>query len=93
MRSARNRLSRTRLSSGREAIEVRVASVEPARGKDQDEVITSVSAAAWAKAGPGRSAAICSSSSFRATTRTAQHAAARAEASTPGLRSKVHRCH
>ena len=88
MHSARSRVRGIRLSSECEAIEVRIATVEPDRGKDRDEVMTAVSATSWATVRSGSSLASCSSSS-RATTGTAHRKVTFAEASTPSLKPRL----
>lgn len=86
-----NRSKRVTSEDGREAIEVRITTVEPARGKDPDAAITVTSAVASSSGSAGVSAASCSSSSSsRAATGTASDKRTFAKASTPRLRSVVH---
>ena len=84
----RDRSERVISEDGREAIEFRITTVEPARGKDPDAAVT-VSATARSRS-TGMSATSCSASA-RATTDTAMAAKRTfAKASTPRLRSTLH---
>jgi hypothetical protein len=74
---------------GRQAIEVRITTVEPARGKDSDTTMIAASATSWSRI---RSGGFVASSFSRAVMGTPpQRKGVFADASTPGLRSRFQR--
>jgi hypothetical protein len=86
----RDRSERVISEDGREAIELRITTVEPARGKDPDAAVT-VSATARSRGRTRVSATSCSASARATTTGSAMSTKkAFAKASTPRLRSTLH---
>ena len=82
-----------RSQDGRETIELRVATIEPARGKGSDADVWAASASAFARAKvrSGDALASCSSSSRTMASTRPNDGASIAEASTPNLSFRLNR--